>query len=240
MKPILCTLLLTTAALAQEKPDLTRWTETFDSETAFDARWGAYGWYPDGKTSSKKEDRKLWWEIINGELQANTTPGVHPSGLTRKVAGADVKVSLRFKLPPRGLVGIGYNGMNRILEKNFHLSGIHITETLIKAWDEDLLHPKGSPEAKKLEAEGKWNRKFIGAAKTVEMPIPAGVWHDLEMEMRGLDLRVVLNGKEVLTYTTKAGDAEKQTLQLSAHSYEKEVRHGYFDDIRFEPLPQKP
>ena len=69
------------------------------------------------------------------------------------------------------------------------------------------------------------------------MPIAAGVWHDLVLEMRGLDLRVVLDGKEALTYTTKAGDAEKQTLQLSVHSYEKQIVHGYFDDIRFEPLP---
>jgi hypothetical protein len=237
MKRLLTLFFLSTAAIAQEKADLSRWTESFDSEAAFDANWGAYGWHPDGKTSAKKEDRPLWWEIMNGELQANTSPGVHPSGLTRRVAGADVKVSLRFKLPPKGLVGVGYNGMNRLLERNFHLSGIHITETMIKAWDEDIMHPKGSPEAEKLKAEGKMNRKFIGAAKIAEMPIAAGVWHDLVLEMRGLDLRVMLDGKEALTYTTKAGDAEKQTLQLSVHSYEKQIVHGYFDDIRFEPLP---
>ncbi|MFN7562265.1 MAG: family 16 glycoside hydrolase [Prosthecobacter sp.] len=237
MKRLLTFFFLATAAIAQEKADLSRWTESFDSEAAFDANWGAYGWHPDGKTSAKKEDRPLWWQIINGELQANTSPGVHPSGLTRRVAGADVKVSLRFKLPPKGLVGVGYNGMNRLLERNFHLSGIHITETMIKAWDEDILHPKGSPEAEKLKAEGKMNRKFIGAAKIAEMTIAAGVWHDLVLEMRGLDLRVMLDGKEALTYTTKAGDAEKQTLQLSVHSYEKQIVHGYFDDIRFEPLP---
>lgn len=237
MKRLLTFFFLATAAIAQEKADLSRWTESFDSEAAFDANWGAYGWHPDGKTSAKKEDRPLWWQIMNGELQANTSPGVHPSGLTRRVAGADVKVSLRFKLPPKGLVGVGYNGMNRLLERNFHLSGIHITETMIKAWDEDILHPKGSPEAEKLKAEGKMNRKFIGAAKIAEMTIAAGVWHDLVLEMRGLDLRVMLDGKEALTYTTKAGDAEKQTLQLSVHSYEKQIVHGYFDDIRFEPLP---
>jgi len=221
---------------AEETPDPTRWTENFDSESAFDAAWGAYGWHPDGKTSSKKEDRPLWWEIKDGTLQANTSPGVHPSGITRQVAGTDVRASLRFKLPPMGLVGIGYNGPNRLLERNFHLAGVHITETQIRAWDEDLLHPKGSPEAKQLEAEGKWNRKFIGAAKVAGLPVAAGVWHDLVLEMRGLEIRVLLDGKEALVYTTKAGDAEKETLQLSVHSYEKQVVHGYFDNIRFEPL----
>lgn len=221
---------------AQEKSDLTRWTEDFASEAAFDAAWGAYGWHPDGKTSSKKEDRPLWWEIKDGTLQANTSPGVHPSGITRRVAGTDVRTSLRFKLPPMGLVGVGYNGPNRLLERNFHLAGLHITETQIRAWDEDLLHPKGSPEAKQLEAEGKWNRKFIGAAKVAELPIAAGIWHDLVIEMRGLEIRILLDGKEVLVYNTKAGDAEKETLQLSVHSYEKHIVQGYFDDIRFEPI----
>jgi hypothetical protein len=52
------------------------WTESFDDETAFDQHWGACGWHPDGKTSSKKEDRPLWWVIKDGTLQANTSRGV--------------------------------------------------------------------------------------------------------------------------------------------------------------------
>ena len=90
------------------------------------------------------------------------------------------------------MCGVGYNGPNPILEKNFHLAGIHIRESGIYAWDETLLHPKGSPEAAKLAAEGKWNRKMIGAAKVTKMNIQAEVWHDLVMELKGRDLRVVL------------------------------------------------
>jgi len=235
--PLLCLFSLASLATAQDKPDLTRWTESFDSEQGFDASWAAYGWHPDGKTSSKKEDRPLWWELIKGELQANTSPGVHPSGLTRRMAGMDVRVSVRFKLPPLGLVGVGFNGPNRLLERNFHLAGVHIRETGISACDEANLYPKDSPEAAELKKKGEMNRKFIGAAKVATIQIKAGVWHDLTMEMHGRDLRIMLNGKEALTYTTNAGDAPKETLQLSVHSTEKQVVHGYFDDIRFEPLP---
>ena len=94
---------------AEDKPDTSRWVENFCDEAAFDSNWGAYGWLPDGKTSSRKEDRKLWWELVDGALRARTSPGVHPSGLTRKVEGTDVRVSCRFKLPPQGLVGVGFN-----------------------------------------------------------------------------------------------------------------------------------
>ena len=228
--------LLGSLAVAADAPDLTRWTETFDSEAAFDASWGAYGWLPDGKTSSKKEDRPLWWELVDGTLRARTSPGVHPSGLTRRVQGNDVRLSCRFKLPPQGLVGFGFNGPNPLLERTFHLAGVHIRETGISAWDEANLHPKGSPEAEAMKKKGEMNRKFIGAAKVATVEIKAEVWHDFAMELHGRDLKVILDGKEVLTYTTNAGYAPKETAQLSVHSYAKDAVYGWFDDLKFEPL----
>ena len=241
MKHIIASLaLLSQFAIAQDKPDLTRWTESFGSEESFDANWSAYGWLPDGKTSAKKEDRPLWWELINSELRARTSPGVHPSGMTRRVAGSDVRVSLRFKLPPQGLVGVGFNGPNRLLERSFHLAGVHIRETGISAWDEDNLYPKGSPEAEELKKKGEMNRKFIGAAKVATLEIKQGVWHDFIMEMHGRDLKIILDGKEALTYTTNAGDAAKETLQFSVHSTMKEAVYGFFDEVKFEPLLTTP
>jgi hypothetical protein len=228
-----------TALEADDKPDTTRWSETFDSEAAFDANWGAYGWLPDGKTSSRKEDRKLWWELVDGALRARTSPGVHPSGLTRPVSGTDVRLSCRFKLPVQGLVGLGFNGPNPILEANFHLAGVHIRETGISAWDEANLYPKDSPEAAELKKKKQMNRKYIGAAKVATMEIKPEVWHDFVMELHGRVLKIQLDGKEVLTYTTNAGDAPKLTAQLSVHSYAKEAVYGWFDDVKFEPLELK-
>jgi hypothetical protein len=180
-----------------------------------------------------------WWQIQYGVLRARTSPGVHPSGLTRKIEGTDVRLSCRFKLPPQGLVGVGLNGPNPILESNFHLAGVHIRETGITAWDEENLYPKGSPEAEALKKEKKMNRKFIGAAKVTAMEIKAEVWHDFALELRGRDLKVILGGKEVLVYKTNAGDAPKTSLQFSVHSTAKEAVFGWFDAVRFEPLERK-
>jgi hypothetical protein len=235
--PIVVASTLTHAA--EDKPDTSRWTENFCDEAAFDSNWGAYGWLPDGKTSSRKEDRKLWWELVDGALRARTSPGVHPSGLTRKVEGTDVRVSCRFKLPPQGLVGVGFNGPNPILESNFHLAGVHIRETGITAWDETNLYPKDSPEAEALKKEKKMNRKFIGAAKVTPMEIKADVWHEFAMELRGRELTILLDGQEVLAYTTNAGDAPKTTLQFSVHSTAKEAVFGWFNEVKFERLEMK-
>ncbi len=224
---------------AEDKPDTTRWSETFDSEATFDANWGAYGWLPDGKTSSRKEDRKLWWELVDGALRARTSPGVHPSGITRMVAGTDVRVICRFKLPPQGLVGVGFNGPNPILERNFHLAGVHISGSGISAYDEANLHPKGSPEAEEMKKKGQMNRKFIGGAKVSALEIKADVWHEFVMELCGRELTIHLDGKEVLAYTTNAGDAPKTSLQFSVHSTAKEAVFGWFDEVKFEPLEVK-
>ena len=224
---------------AEDKPDTSRWKEDFSDEAAFKKNWSAYGWLPDGKVVSGPENMHHWWELVDGALRARTSPGVHPSGLTRKVEGTDVRVSCRFKLPPQGLVGVGFNGPNPILDSNFHLAGVHIRETGITAWDEANLYPKGSPEAEALKKEKKMNRKFIGAAKVTTMEINAAVWHEFAMELHGRDLKIQLDGKEVLAYTTNAGDAPKTSLQFSVHSTAKEAVFGWFNEVKFEPLEVK-
>ena len=224
---------------AEDKPDTSRWKEDFSDEAAFKKNWSAYGWLPDGKVVSGPENMHHWWELVDEALRARTSPGVHPSGLTRKVEGTDVRVSCRFKLPPQGLVGVGFNGPNPILDSNFHLAGVHIRETGITAWDEANLYPKGSPEAEALKKENKMNRKFIGAAKVTTMEIKAEVWHEFAIELHGRDLKIQLDGKEVLAYTTNAGDAPKTSLQFSVHSTAKEAVFGWFNEVKFEPLEVK-
>jgi len=235
--PLVVTSTLTHAA--EDKPAPSRWKEDFSDEAAFLKNWSSYGWLPDGKVVSGPENMHRWWELVDGALRARTSPGVHPSGLTRKVEGTDVRVSCRFKLPPQGLVGVGFNGPNPILESNFHLAGVHIRETGITAWDEENLVPKGSPEAEALKKEKKMNRKFIGAAKVTTMEIKAEVWHEFAMELRGRELTIRLDGQDVLAYTTNAGDAPKTSMQFSVHSTAKEAVFGWFNDVKFEPLEAK-
>jgi hypothetical protein len=147
-----------------------------------------------------------------------------------------VRLSLRFKLQEGGMAAIGFNGPNPILEANFHLAGVHIRQNMIKAWDEENLYPKGSPEAEALKKEKKMNRKFISAAKTEKLQLTVDAWHDLVLEMRGRTITARIDNQEVLSYRTNAGDAPKDTVQLAVGGNGSEVTNGWYADIRFEPI----
>jgi hypothetical protein len=227
-------------ALLQAAPaDPTSWSEDFSDEAAFMSNWSSYGWLPDGKVVSGPENMRRWWQIHGGELRGQTFGKLHPSGLTRKVSGTDVRLSLRFKLEEGGMAAVGFNGPNPILEANFHLAGVHIRPSSITAWDEENLHPKGSPEAEALKRQKKMNRKFIPAAKVEKVALALGVWHDLVIEMRGRTITTSIDGKQALTYVTNAGDAPKQTVQLAVGGGSRDVVNSWYDDVRFEPLEGK-
>ena len=239
MKKWFCSLLVVAplCGLFAETPlDLARWQEDFSDPAAFKTRWRAYGWVAENKTLSGPDHMHRWWNIEDGVLRGQTFGKLHPSGLQRKVTGNDVRLSLRFKLQEGGMAAIGFNGPNPILEANFHLAGVHIRQNVIRAWDEENLYPKGSPEADALKKEKKMNRKFIGAAKTEKIELAVGVWHDLVLEMRGRTITARIDGKEVLSYLTNAGDAPKDTVQFSVGGNGAEVTDGWYDDVRFEPL----
>lgn len=224
---------------AEDKPDISRWKEDFSDEAAFLKNWSSYGWLPDGKVVSGAENMHRWWQIQDGVLRGQTFGKLHPSGLQRKVSGRDVRLSLRFKLEEGGMAAIGFNGPNPILKANFHLAGVHIRQGSITAWDEENLHPKGSPEAEALKKAKKMNRKFIGAAKVEKITLSFKAWHALVIEMRGRTITAFIDGKQVLTYQTNAGDAPKETVQFAVGGAGKEVVNGWYDDVVFEPLEEQ-
>jgi len=230
-------LLIAATALPAAEPDApSEWKEDFSDEAAFVNNWHAYGWLPDGKVARGPENMHRWWQIHDGELRGRTFGTLHASGLTRKISGTDVRLGLRFKLEEGGMAAIAFNGPNPILEADFHLAGVHIRPQSITAWDEENLHPKGSPEAEALKKAKKMNRKFIPAAKVEKIALATGEWHDLVIELRGRTITANIDGKQVLTYQTNAGDAPKRTVQLAVGNGGRDVMNGWFDDVRFEPL----
>jgi hypothetical protein len=50
---------------------------------------------------------------------------------------------------------------------------------------------------------------------------------------------VFIDGKQVLTYQTHAGDAPKETVQFAVGGGSKDVVNGWYDDVSFEPLEEK-
>ena len=253
MKPTLA--LLTALLLAplaawsesEAKPGLSAWKDDFSDPAAFAKHWSSYGFLasgidaknPLGKVVSGKESRPEWWQVVDGALRGQNFPEEkHGPGIGRDFTGRDVRLRLRFKIPPGGMAAIGIRGPNPILERNFSVAALHIRPDSVAATDNDVLHPKGSPEAEELKRKGVWNRRFY-YAKTVKTDIAADVWHDLTAELRGKELSVSVDGKHVLRYTTLTGDAPKTSVGFGVGGNGRTVLATWYDDVSIEPLEAK-
>jgi hypothetical protein len=120
-------------ATADDAAALTAWTETFDTEETLDRHWSYYGYLPEGGVTTTREQRPRYWEVVNQELRGNNQPNVHGSNISRKAAGTDVRLAMRFKLPPNGITSVGLVGYNPILERGFFLVSLHVRPTGISA-----------------------------------------------------------------------------------------------------------
>ncbi len=222
------------ALLAADQPSAVQFTENFSDAAAVKRDWRGLD-----KTLTDGDPSKRFWSIDDGALRGQAFGDIHPSGIFHKISGKDVRLSLRFKMQVGTLVAICFNGDNPVIEiKNFHLAGFHILTDKIVAWDETNLFPKGSPEAAELKKKGEPNRKFIWA-KREKVTLAPDVWHDLVAEMHGKEILGFIDGKQVITYTTNAGDEPKLTVQLSIGGQKGKDLAGWFDDVKVETLAAK-
>lgn len=247
MKPLrtFFTLLPVLAVLCAAEPgNLTRWKEDFSDEASFSKHWSSYGFLaagidaknPLGKPVGGKDSRPEWWQVVDGALRGQNFPEEkHGSGISRNATGKDVRLSCRFKIPPGGMVAVGIRGPNPILERVFSVASLHIRQDGVAAIDNDVLHPKGSPEAAELKKKGVWNRRHY-YAKSEKVAIAPDVWHDLVAEVRGKELTIFIDAKQVLQYTTLSGDAPKTSIGFGVGGNGKTVLATWYDDVRFEPL----
>jgi hypothetical protein len=229
---------------ADDKPDLSLWKDDFSDSVAFAKNWSSYGFLaagidaknPLGKAVGGKESRPEWWQIVDGALRGQNFPEEkHGSGISRDISGKDVRLRCRFKIPVGGMAAIGIRGPNPIVEKVFNVVSLHIRTNSIVAADNDVLHPKDSPEAAELKKKGGWNRKFY-YAKTEKVSIAPDAWHDLAVEVRGKELRVIIDAKPVLSYTTLCGDVPKTSIGFGVGGNGKTVTATWYDDVSIEPL----
>lgn len=242
--------LLTLAALAcrltaAEAPGLV-WSEDFSDPASFGKNWKPYGFLaagiseksPLGKSVSGKDARPEWWSLSEGVLVGrNMAEEKHPPGIRRDVQGADLRVTLRFKLLKEGMLGLSFAGPNRAVERDFNVGGIHVRSSGVSAWDNDVMHPKGSPEAAELKKKGVWNRKFF-YVKTDKTPVAADAWHTLTVEIRGRRLTAAVDGREAVAFDTVCGDCPKQNIGLQAGGTKKGEPSvpTWVDDVKVEHL----
>jgi hypothetical protein len=247
LKQIHFTTFLLTASImlsAAEPSDLSHWKDDFSDSAAFAKHWASYGFLaagidaknPLGKPVGGKDSRPEWWQIVDGALRGQNFPEEkHGSGISRNVAAQDMRLSCRFKIPAGGMAAIGIRGPNPILEKVFNVVSLHIRSDSVVAADNDVLHPKNSPEAAELKKKSAWNRRFF-YAKTEKVVIAPEVWHDLAVEVRGKELTVFVDAKQVLQHTTLSGDAPKTSIGFGVGGNGKTVLATWYDDVSFEPL----
>jgi hypothetical protein len=224
--------------------DRRQWEDDFSDPARFSRDWTPYGFlaqgvdalHPLGKTVSGAQSRPEWWCLMEGALCArNFKEEKHPAGITHLVAGRDIRLSCRVRLPAGGMAQFTIRGDNPIVERNFHLAVCRVMTHGVAAADNDVIHPKDSAEGQAMRARGEWNRKFF-IAKTESMEIAPDVWHEVAIELRGLEMTAYVGGKRVLNYITRCGDLEKTSIGLAGGSSRLEDQQTWFDDIRFEPL----
>jgi hypothetical protein len=240
-------LLISSVFLHAEPSDLSHWSDDFGNPEAFTKNWSPYGFLasgidaknPLGKAVGAKDARPEWWQIVEGALRGQNFPEEkHGSGISRDIAGQNVRLRCRFKIPPSGMAAIGIRGPNPIVDKVFNVVSLHIRTDSVVAADNDVLHPKDSPEAAELKTKGVWNRRFY-YAKTEKTVIAPDVWHDLAVEVRGKELSVFVDGKPVLEYTTLCADVPKTSVGFGVGGNGKTILATWYDDVSIEPLEAK-
>ena len=224
--------------------DRRHWQDDFSDPARFSRDWTPYGFlaegidakHPLGKTVSGAQSRPDWCRLTEGALCArNFKEEKHPAGLTHLVAGRDIRLSCRVRLPAAGMAQFTFRGDNPIVERNFHLAVCRFMTNGVAAADNDVIHPKDSAEAQAMKAKGEWNRKFF-IAKTESIQIAPDVWHEVAIELRGLEMTAYVGGKKVLNYKTLCGDLEKTSIGLAGGSSRMEDQQTWFDNVCFEPL----
>lgn len=220
------------------------WVDDFSDSEGFQKAWTPYGFlaigidtkHPLGTTVSGAKARPEWWQIVDGALLCQNFPEEkHPAGLTHPASGTNIRLRCRVKLPTGGMGQFTIRGDNPIVERNFHIAVLRIHTDSVAAAENDVLHPKDSPEARAMKEKGEWNRKFF-IAKTEKRLIAPDIWHELVIELRGKELSAFVDGERALTYTTLCGDVSKTSIGLAGGHSRSGVMQTWFDDVQFSPL----
>ena len=223
-----------------------RWHEDFSDPDVFRKAWTPYGFlasgidaaHPMGLSVSGAKSRSDWWQLADGVLLCQNFPEEkHPAGITRAVAGSNIRLGCRLKLEKGGSAQITIRGNNPIVERNFHVAVFRIQTDSVSAAENDVKHPKDSPEAAAMKQRGEWNRKFF-IAKTIQRTTAPDVWHDLAIEIRGKEMTAYVDGEKVLEYTTLCGDVAKTSIGLAGGRSTSGVMRTWFDDVDFGPVQE--
>jgi|694.fasta_scaffold03159_2 hypothetical protein len=236
------------------------WTEDF-ADASWVERWVPFGRLADGTWAQGVEGhwpqgektvfaRREWWQLEDGAIRGTNFPDEkHAAGLSRRakfprdiqetLQQGGVRVRSRLRLGPDATARIKIGGASPGLKPDEatdnHVAAVDVRPAGIRFWNgnrtlvaEAVAATAGAPAAP---------RKFQNTVleEVSETPVAPLEWHECVYELRNRDVRVVVDGKEAVTYRLPH-DQPIQSLSLEVDGDKKSPGQAWFDRIAVEPL----
>jgi hypothetical protein len=136
------------------------------------------------------------WEVVDGAIRgAELKADMHGAVARHDVTMKDAVIEYSFKLDGTKQTTLSLNGAKG------HVSRVLVRPTGITVQKDDQDGKNGPDKAVPLD--------------TVEVPVKAGEWHTLVVELRGPDILATLDGKHTAYGSHAAIDVEKTNLGLT-------------------------
>jgi hypothetical protein len=219
-----------TAAPGTGERGLRQWTEDFSDAAAFGERWVPYGRLANGQWAQAAKARPEWWQLVDGALRGQNFPEEkHPAGISRRIAGGELRLRFRVKIAEESVGTIRFFGKSiGVLpteKTDNHVTALEISASRLRIWNGNRLREAGEPARFH-------NTNF---EKVENLAIAPDAWHDVVIEVRGRQVKALLDGKDGVTFTLEQ-DQPMESLSLEADGNKKEIGVVWFDDFALEPL----
>jgi hypothetical protein len=236
------------------------WTEDFE-DASWVERWVPFGRLADGTWAQGVEGhwpkgektvfaRQEWWQLEDGAIRGTNFPDEkHAAGLSRRAKfPRDVQETLqqrgarvrsRLRLGPDATARIKIGGASPGLKPDEatdnHVAAVDVRPAGVRFWNGNRTLVAEAVEA--TAGIPATPRKFQNTVleEVSETPVAPLEWHECVYELRNRDVRVVVDGKEAVTYRLPH-DQPIQSLSLEVDGDKKSPGQAWFDRIAVEPL----
>jgi hypothetical protein len=210
-----------------------------------DGTWaqGIEGHWPRGPATVFA--RTEWWQLEDGAIHGSNFPDEqHPAGLSRRDRlprqwqEMGVRVRCRVRVSDTSTAQIKIGGQSPGIQPNEatdrHSAAVAVKAGGVRFWNGNRVLVSEEPAA---TAEGTPRRQFKNDVleQTSDRPIAPDEWHDVVFDLKDRDVRLEIDGIEVLTYRLPHVQP-LQGLSLEVSGDKKSIGTASFDEVSVEPL----
>ena len=154
----------------------------------------------------------------------------HGVSVVHEAAFKDATITLRFKLPPKGDLGLNIADMNEKSVHAGHICMLQITPTKVQIRDLKTgnmrldLRTKRKAGEKLTAAE---QELIASRGHAVKRKTKPGVWHDLTLTIAGETMTATIDGEQAATFTSPGiGHETKSRLRVAVNN------EAWIDDVK--------